>query len=165
LATALGGCGGSSAPDEPSSAGSTAGAPISVRTITDVARPPKIVLPPGQSPHRLIVRDLRRGSGPGIPPRKEVEIKSNFTSLNYQNGKPHEVHWSRHGSFNIPFGPRREIEGWEKGLIGMRVGGRRELRVPSRMVHGHGAVLYVVDLLSWRPISSPLEVESEKVSK
>lgn len=162
LAVALPGCGGSAPAGGTSSRRAKPAALAGSPTIAGSPRPPKIDLPPGPSPRRLIVRDLRRGSGPGIPPGRELEIKSNFTSISYRTGKLHEVEWSRQGSFTIPFGPKLEIEGWEKGLVGMKVGGRRELRVPSRMAYDEGAIVYLVELLGWRPISSPSEVEFKR---
>jgi peptidylprolyl isomerase len=82
-----------------------------------------------------------------LPRKGEVQIRTNFVAVSYRTGKPYEVRWSKGGSFNIGFGPGFEVKGWEKGLPGMRVGGRRELLVPSKLAYGEGAVLYVVDLL------------------
>jgi peptidylprolyl isomerase len=96
----------------------------------------------------LVVRDLRKGFGPAIPLKGDVRIDTNFVSLDYRTGKPHEIRWGPGGAFNIGFGPGIEIKGWEKGLVGMKAGGRRELRVPSRLAYKNGAILYVIDLLA-----------------
>ncbi len=114
---------------------------------SDSVRPPRVRVPPGPPPKRLIVRDIRRGSGAAIPPNKHVQVNTNFVAVSYRTGKTYEVRWQPKGSFSIGFGPGLEIKGWEKGLVGMRVGGRRELVVPSELAYGQGALVYVVDLL------------------
>lgn len=117
------------------------------KTIVDSAKPPKVRLPPGPPPTHLVVKDLRRGAGAAIPAGATLGIRTNYVALSYATGKPYEVRWSPTGAFNIGFNPGGEIKGWEKGLPGMRVGGRRELRVPSRLAYGNGALFYVIDLL------------------
>lgn len=144
------GCGGSGSAEEPPT------------TIKAGVKAPEISLPPGPPPRRLIVNDLRPGSGPGIPPRREIAIKANYTSISYRTKEMYEVKWSREGAFVIPFGPKLEVEGWEKGLIGMKAGGRRELRVPSHMAYDEGAIVYLIDLLDWKPISSRAQAYSWK---
>jgi peptidylprolyl isomerase len=135
-------CGGASSGKPPAAA-----AEHGTRFVTDSARPPKVELPPGGPPHALVVHDVRVGSGAAIPPKGGVGILTNYVSLSYPTGKPLEVRWEPKGAFRISFGPGLEVKGWEKGLVGMKVGGRRELRVPSRLAYGQGAVFYVVDLL------------------
>jgi FKBP-type peptidyl-prolyl cis-trans isomerase len=141
LISALAACGGSS------SARSNQGSEAS-RPIRDSAKPPHATLPPGPPPKELVVRDIRKGYGPAIPPKGGVRIDTNFVALSYGTGKPYEVRWNPVGAFNIGFGPGIEIKGWEKGLVGMKAGGRRELRVPSRLAYQEGAILYVIDLLA-----------------
>lgn len=138
---ALAACGGSSSVR--SNQGSEASRPI-----RDSPKPPHVTLPPGPAPKELVVRDIREGFGPAIPPGGDVRIDTNFVALSYRTRKPYEVRWSLGGAFNIGFGPGIEIKGWEKGLVGMKAGGRRELRIPSRLAYKEGAVLYVIDLLA-----------------
>jgi peptidylprolyl isomerase len=141
LIPALAGCGGSS--PVPSNQGSEASRPI-----RDSAKPPRVTLPPGPPPKKLVVHDIREGFGPAIPAKGGVRIDTNFVALSYKTGKPFEVRWSPGGAFNIGFDPGREIKGWEKGLVGMKAGGRRELRIPSRLAYQEGAGFYVIDLLA-----------------
>ncbi|MGE5281254.1 MAG: FKBP-type peptidyl-prolyl cis-trans isomerase [Chloroflexota bacterium] len=147
-AAVLSACGGAS-PGEPSTTTTGHGNML----LTDSAKPPKVVVPPGPPPTHLIVNDIRPGSGAAIPGKGEVGIHVNYISLSYKTGKPLGVKWAPRGAFRISFGPGLEVKGWEKGLVGMKVGGRRELRVPSRLAYGQGAILYVVDLLGikWPP--------------
>jgi hypothetical protein len=141
LVSALAACGGSSSAQ--SSQGSDASRPI-----RDSPKPPHVTLPPGPTPKELVVRDIKKGFGPAIPPKGDVRIDTNFVALSYETRKPYEVRWSPVGAFNIGFGPGIEVKGWEKGLVGMKAGGRRELRVPSRLAYQQGAILYVIDLLA-----------------
>jgi peptidylprolyl isomerase len=140
LALALAGCGGSSSahPDSGNEADAL---------IRDSAKPPHFTLPPGPAPKKLVVHDIREGSGPAIPPSGEVKIYTNFVALSYRTHKPSEVRWAPLGAFNVGFAPGREIKGWEKGLVGMKAGGRRALRIPSRLAYKQGDLYYVVDLL------------------
>jgi len=124
-----------------------AGADRPVR-IVDRSKPPHVRLPPGPPPSRLIVRDLQEGSGPAIPRKTNVRIRTNYVAVSYRTGRQYEVRWKPSGGFNIGFGKGIEIKGWEKGLSGMRVGGRRELIVPSALAYGDGAAVYVIDLLA-----------------
>jgi len=117
-------------------------------SITDGPEPSHVRLAPGPPPTHLIVKDIRRGTGPAIPAKRRVGIHTNYVAVSYRTGKPIEVRWRRVGGFNIEFGPGLVNKGWEKGLIGMRVGGRRELRVPSRLAYKEGAIFYVIDLLA-----------------
>lgn len=142
--SACGGGGSSGGSHEPRTAAATVDKPA---PLTDSAKPPKVEIPPGPPPTHLIVKDLKLGSGARIPPQGEVGIRTNYVSLSYQTGKPLEVRWKPRGGFIVGFGPGIVVKGWEKGLVGMKVGGRRELRVPSRMAYGQGDVFYVIDLL------------------
>jgi peptidylprolyl isomerase len=139
----LSACGGSAA-DSSKASGGNQGA----RQVIDSARPPKVKLPPGPAPKHLVVHDLKVGSGPAIPAGKQVGVRTNYVSYSYRTGKRLELRWApTGGAFNVEFGPNLVVEGWEKGLVGMKVGGRRELEVPSRMAYGEGSIFYLVDLL------------------
>jgi peptidylprolyl isomerase len=120
----------------------------SPQQVVGSAKPPKVRLPPGPPPKKLLVKDIRRGAGASVPPRGGVKIDTNFVAVSYRTGKTYEVRWKPDGSFDIGFGPGSEIKGWERGLVGMKVGGRRELRVPSKLAYGQGALVYVIDLLA-----------------
>ncbi len=141
----LASCGGKGAAEESSAA--AAGKKKLDGSIADPGNPPNVHLPPGPPPRNLVVKDLKPGFGIAVPAKGSVKISTNFVALSFQTGKPYEVRWSPRGSFDIGFGPGLEIKGWEKGLVGMKVGGRRELIVPSRLAYGQGALLYVIDLL------------------
>ncbi|MFI5025992.1 MAG: FKBP-type peptidyl-prolyl cis-trans isomerase [Solirubrobacterales bacterium] len=118
-----------------------------VQPIEGSARPPRIAFPAGPPPKKLVVHDIRKGVGRGIPQELGVRVKTNYVAYGYRADKVVDVRWGTSGGFNIGLGPGKETEGWEKGMVGMKVGGRRELRVPARMAYGEEAIFYVVHLL------------------
>lgn len=103
--------------------------------------------PPDSPPSKLVIRDLEKGSGPGLKRGDQpavhyvgVDIKGKelYSNYTYNNGKPLE--WD--------FGSGSYFRGWEEGLIGMKAGGRRELWIPKRLSQAERQPLfYIVDLL------------------
>lgn len=132
---------------------STAAAKADRPPLTDSPKPPRVEPPHGPPPTHLVVEDLRQGSGPPIPPRLGVRVRTNYIAYGYKAGRFVEVRWQPSGGFNIGLDPGKETEGWEKGMVGMKAGGRRTLKVPARMAYGDEALFYVVDLLGieWPP--------------
>lgn len=114
----------------------------------EIARLPRPQLKPanGPPPKRVVVRDLKEGWGLAARPADEVTIE--YVGADYRTGK---VLWrsrDRLGPFRFQLGGFAVIHGWERGLVGMKVGGRRELVIPSRLATGAGPRTYVVDLLA-----------------
>jgi peptidylprolyl isomerase len=107
---------------------------------------PEVRIPPGPPPKKLVVNVLKEGSGAAA--KWGQRLKVHFIGLAYETRKPFETHWGKNDSFSFTFGSGEVRDGWETGLKGMRVGGRRELILPSRLAYGTGALLYVVELLA-----------------
>jgi FKBP-type peptidyl-prolyl cis-trans isomerase len=110
------------------------------------ATAPKVRVPPGPPPTKLIVKDLKKGSGPPLESGQRIRI--NYIGVTYKTGKPFEVKWGKTGPFTFNYGSGELIEGWEIGLKGMKVGGRRELIVPSKLAYDSGALVYVIELIA-----------------
>ena len=134
--TACGAAGDSSAIEKPRSQMSAA----------EIAKLPQITIRArrGPKPRRLVVRDLRKGSG--------AVMKAGDTMLIDWAEAPYgEALEATPSARQLKFTFGKFIEGWEDGLPGMKVGGRRELIVPPRLGDTGLTVIYVIDLLGVEP--------------
>ena len=162
--TAAVGCGGS---DSGSGSGaSNASAPAStpapspsesIRHIastagTNTKQRPKIYAPQGSPPNHLVKRDLVKGHGTPVKPGQKVTV--NYVGAAWSTGQVFDSSWSRGKPTSFPL--HGVIAGWEKGIPGMRPGGRRLLVVPSRLGYGSQGtqgiapdetLIFVVDLV------------------
>ena len=106
-------------------------------------------MPPGPPPKELVVKDLKEGSGATV--RAGDHVKLLYTAIHYDTGKNFASNWYRATPFKFTFGSGETIDGWEEGLKGMRVGGRRELILPPELAYNVDTLIYVIDLLEARP--------------
>jgi peptidylprolyl isomerase len=115
---------------------------------------PNVVVPAGEPPKRLKARDLIEGRGPEAKPGDIVTMR--YVSRHY-TGEPFSTSYDDGHPFRIRLGADtfKSIPGWEEGLPGMRVGGRRELIVPPDWIFQTGAppdsepsetLVYIIDL-------------------
>jgi peptidylprolyl isomerase len=123
----------------------------------EIAQLPRLVVTrrTGSPPRKLLVRDLRKGTGAPIRPNDAILVRYYDVSYDEAQRKP------RTGRFGPSrFGLNEVVRGWQLGLPGMKVGGRRELVVPPRlhfaawtpkMGYGHWTTIYVIDLLAVYP--------------
>lgn len=139
---AVGACGGS---DSAADRSDQRKAPP-VTEIAGSAKRPKVTVPPGPPPKNLVVRDLKEGFG--AVARHGQRLGVQYVGVNYRTGEEFEVFWGKSGPFHFAFGTGEVRKGWDIGLKGMKVGGRRELILPSRLAYGTGPLLYVVELVS-----------------
>jgi peptidylprolyl isomerase len=111
----------------------------------------------GGPPAKLVVRDIQPGDGAVIKVGDLLTL--DYKGAFYETGKPFDSSWSRGRPFHFIFGSRQVIKGWDQGMKGMRVGGRRELTIPPELAygdHGQGSIppnatlVFVVDLLDAR---------------
>jgi peptidylprolyl isomerase len=131
--------------------------PMPVQSTVAAARrkKPAVVPPDGPPPKRLVVKDLIVGKGPTVEKGDELTVE--YLSVKYLTGKQWSGSWDpSKPPFVFELGAREVLPGWEKGLLGMKAGGRRELVVPPDLVFPSGAppgagpeetLVYNVDLL------------------
>jgi peptidylprolyl isomerase len=121
-----------------------------------LSKKPVVTVPNGPPPKNLVIKDLIKGSGPTAATGKSITV--NYVGVLYKGGKEFDSSWKTGRPF-APFklGQGSVIPGWDKGLVGMRVGGRRELIIPPSLAYGkagspptippNATLVFVVDLL------------------
>jgi FKBP-type peptidyl-prolyl cis-trans isomerase len=103
---------------------------------------PAVIVHHGPVPKKLIVKDLRKGTGAVLKKGSFGTFK--FKSFDYRDGRDYENWWD--APFYTSFGEGESLGAWETGLKGMRVGGRRVLFVPPAQAYTHVPVVYVIEL-------------------
>ena len=128
------------------------GAPVSVMTVTDK---PEIDFPSGPAPTELTIEDLVVGDGPEAVPGGMVEV--HYLGVEYDTGEEFDSSFSRGQPIEFPL--RGLIQGWQDGIPGMKVGGRRKLTIPPEQAYGPAGsghrlsgktLIFVIDLLGTR---------------
>lgn len=115
---------------------------------------PKVTVPSGPPPKTLVTRDLETGTGPAAKAGDKVTV--NYVGVNYKSGKEFDASWDRGEPFTFTLGAGEVIPGWDQGVEGMKVGGRRELIIPPSLGYGSAGappaippnetLIFVVDL-------------------
>ena len=116
---------------------------------------PVVTIPDGEPPASLVAEDLVVGDGREAIAGKAVMV--HYVGVAWSSGKQFDASWDRDESFDFRLGAGQVIQGWDEGVAGMKVGGRRRLTIPPAMGYGsHGAggvikgnetLVFVVDLL------------------
>jgi peptidylprolyl isomerase len=117
---------------------------------------PQIEKPEGDIPFELGIDDLVVGEGEEATKGSKVSV--NYVGVAFSTGEEFDASWNHGQPFRFTLGKGQVIPGWDQGVAGMRVGGRRKLTIPSAMAYGaRGAggvikpnepLVFVVDLLS-----------------
>lgn len=116
---------------------------------------PSVSIPDGPPPADLVVSDDRVGEGIEATPGSTVTV--HYVGVSWASGEQFDASWDRGQPFRFGLGVGQVIRGWDDGVAGMRVGGRRTLTIPPEMAYGsRGAggvigpdetLVFVVDLL------------------
>ena len=119
---------------------------------------PQIDKPDGDIPFELGIEDLVVGDGDEATKGSKVTV--HYVGVAFRSGEEFDASWNRSQPFEFALGKGQVIPGWDAGVEGMKVGGRRKLTIPSAMGYGaRGAgsaiaplvpLVFVVDLLSVR---------------
>jgi peptidylprolyl isomerase len=139
-----------------STASSSANASAQTPTSGPLSKKPVVVPPSGPAPTKLVEKELVKGTGPEAKAGDTVTV--NYVGVLYHGGKEFDASWKRHETFSFPLGKGQVIAGWDQGVAGMHVGGRRELIIPSALAYGaqgspptippNAPLVFVVDLLA-----------------
>jgi peptidylprolyl isomerase len=163
-AALLAGCGSSGGSstitvgNENASANSLVEHVVAVTTPTGgpLATEPKITPPKSAAPSTLQTKDLVVGTGTEAKTGSSISV--NYVGALYSNGSVFDASWKRNEPFSFTLGKGQVIQGWDKGIVGMKVGGRRELIIPAELAYGktgsppkippNSPLIFIVDLLS-----------------
>jgi peptidylprolyl isomerase len=110
---------------------------------------PVIEVPSEPPPDELVVTDIEEGDGAEVKDGEEIFV--DYVGVFYKDGKEFESTWAGDAPEAFVKGNGILIDGWEQGIEGMKVGGRREMIVPSELAYKTGVLIYVVDLLKIAP--------------
>jgi peptidylprolyl isomerase len=175
LALGLAACGSSKAPGiEPAPSGGATGASAPATTTattssttsapaattpkppSPLSKKPVVHVPSGPAPTKLQTKDIIVGTGPAAKSGSQVTV--NYVGVLYKGGKEFDSSWKTGKPFGpFPLGQGQVIKGWDQGLVGMKVGGRRELIIPADLAYGaqgspptippNAPLVFVVDML------------------
>ncbi len=120
-----------------------------------LSKEPSVTPPSGPPPSKLVVKEIIVGTGPEAKAGETVTV--NYVGVLYKGGKVFDASWKRNEPFSFVLGRGQVISGWDQGVAGMKVGGRRELIIPAPLAYGakgspptippNSALIFVVDLL------------------
>lgn len=119
---------------------------------------PSVTVPAGDPPTELQIVDERVGDGAEATAGTRVTV--HYVGVAWSTGREFDASWNRNDTFTFRLGAGEVITGWDRGVAGMKVGGRRRLTIPADLGYGsRGAggvikggetLVFVVDLLDVR---------------
>ena len=112
---------------------------------------PEVDMPEGAAPTELVIRDITVGEGKEAVPGATVEV--HYVGVEFDSGEEFDSSWNRGESISFPL--QGLIQGWQEGIPGMKVGGRRELVIPPALAYGESGfhrlagktLIFVIDLI------------------
>jgi peptidylprolyl isomerase len=149
------------APTEaPTEEGSEPSGESGVKVSGKLGEKPEIEVPSGDPPAELVVEDIEEGDGAEAKAGQTVSVQ--YVGVLYKDGSEFDASWNRGEPFSFPLGQGQVIPGWDQGVEGMKVGGRRVLTIPPDLAYGpngsppvigpNETLVFVVDL---EDVSSP----------
>ena len=155
---AVAGCGGGG---DDSSSEATSGS-SEATTTAKKAKPgakktkPKVAVPSGPPPKQLEIEEIEEGTG--AEAKKGDAVSVQYVGVGYESQEEFDSSWSRNEPFSFQLGAGMVIPGWDQGVEGMKVGGRRELIIPPELAYGEAGsppaigpnetLIFVIDLLA-----------------
>jgi len=120
----------------------------------DINQKPTISTPEGPPPTELTIDDVVVGDGPEATAGMMVTV--DYVGVSWSTGGEFDASWNRNDTFSFGLGAGQVIAGWDQGVQGMRVGGRRKLTIPPHLGYGasgaggviapNETLIFVVDL-------------------
>jgi peptidylprolyl isomerase len=116
---------------------------------------PEVTVPAGDAPSQLLIEDEVVGDGHEAKAGSFVEV--HYVGVSWSTGTQFDASWDRRETFRFGLGGGEVIPGWDQGVQGMKIGGRRRLTIPPHLGYGsRGAggvikpnetLIFVVDLI------------------
>ncbi len=117
---------------------------------------PTVTIPETPAPTELVIEDEIIGTGAEAASGHTVEV--HYVGVSWSDANQFDASWDRDETFSFPLGAGYVIPGWEKGVEGMREGGRRKMTIPPALGYGatgaggvikpNETLVFVVDLIS-----------------
>ena len=117
---------------------------------------PIVTIPDTEPPVDLVIEDLVEGEGTEAVAGAVVSV--HYVGVAWSNGEQFDASWDRGDTFEFRLGAGMVISGWDQGVQGMKVGGRRRLTIPAHLgygergaggvIRGGETLVFVVDLLN-----------------
>ena len=117
---------------------------------------PSITIPQTDAPTELVATDIVIGTGDEATKGRSVSV--HYVGVAWSNGRQFDASWDRNEPFEFRLGAGQVISGWDEGVAGMRIGGRRQLTIPPHMgygsrgaggvIKGNETLVFIVDLLN-----------------
>jgi peptidylprolyl isomerase len=145
----------------PSSSATTTSAAASATSTTTSSTPlpaalktkPKVSIPSGPPPTKLVIKDLVKGTGAAATASSTVNVQ--YVGVLYKGGKQFDASWNDGSGQPVSLPLTGVIKGWQQGIPGMKIGGRRELIIPPSLGYGATAqskipadstLVFIIDL-------------------
>jgi len=119
---------------------------------------PEIDFPGDVPPTELVIEDITQGDG--AEAKSGDTISAHYVGVAHSTGEEFDASWTRGAPLAFRLGVGQVIKGWDDGIVGMKVGGRRKLTIPADLAYGdRGAgaaikpgetLIFVVDLVDAR---------------
>lgn len=120
----------------------------------DTYERPVVAAPSGEPPAELVIEDLVEGDGPTAAAGMQANV--DYVGVAWSTGQEFDASWNRGQHFSFGLGAGQVIAGWDQGVQGMKVGGRRRLTIPAGLGYGaagaggvigpNETLIFVVDL-------------------
>jgi peptidylprolyl isomerase len=126
------------------------------KTPINVPNGPTVEIPDTPAPTQLVQKDLKAGTGAEAKAGDQVSVQ--YIGVLYDDGTKFDASYDRGQPFSFKLGSGAVIPGWDQGVAGMKVGGRRELIIPADLAYGaqgqpptippNATLVFVIDLVS-----------------
>lgn len=132
---------------------------------------PEVEVPPGEAPTELEIVDLVVGDG--TEAKAGDLVTAHYVGVLHEDGSEFDASWNSGQPFEFQLGAGRVIAGWDQGIEGMKVGGRRMLLIPSDLAYGEtgsggaigpdAALVFVVDLVDVFSLPDPSDAPTVEI--